>query len=140
MVCLLLAFNLYSFFIYVMSSHRSFVPDMDNQYGKGALRKMLTQIFGNMPNPLVDGTDQEYSNAIQVIDEHLTEKLADADDANSLELDDLLESYDEDSESEQTKDNFMKRLVSHLNCEMNVIQKHILSYESFSSVVDAWHG
>jgi hypothetical protein len=87
--------------------------DMDNEYGKKALRNMMNAIFSNLPNPLIDGTDQEYSNAIQVIDEHLTEKLADVDDASAMELEELLASYEEDSLSEQTRDNFMQRLVSY---------------------------
>lgn len=87
--------------------------DMDNKYGKRALKNMMKGITDNSPNPLIDGTDQEYSNAIQVIDEHLTEKLADVDDASAMELEELLASYEEDSLSEQTRDNFMQRLVSY---------------------------
>lgn len=86
--------------------------DMDNDYGKKALKKMINDIFGNAPNPILDGTDQEYSNAIQVIDAHLTEKLVDVDDVSAMELEELLTSYDEDAQSEQTRDNFMQRLVS----------------------------
>ena len=86
---------------------------MDNLYGRRALKKMKDEIFNKRANLLIDGTDIEYSNAIQVIDEHLAGKLAEMDDVPSdLELEELLVAYDEDSKSEQTKDNFMYDLVS----------------------------
>lgn len=87
--------------------------DMDNEYGRKALKKMKDDIFNKRANPLIDGTDQEYSNAIQVIDDHLADKLAEIDDAPSdLELEELLAAYDEDTQSEQTRDYFMYDLVS----------------------------
>jgi hypothetical protein len=84
--------------------------DMDNMYGKMALKKMLTEIHGNRPNALIDGSDQEYSNTIQVIDEHLIKKMSDQDDPD-LDIEGILAAYDEDSKSEQTKDNFFFDLV-----------------------------
>lgn len=84
--------------------------DMDNMYGKRALKKMLTEIHGNRPNALIDGSDQEYSNTIQVIDEHLIKKMSDQDDPD-LDIEGILAAYDEDSKSEQTKDNFFFDLV-----------------------------
>ena len=86
--------------------------DMDNMYGKRAMKKMLLEIFSNRPNALIDATDQEYSNVIQTIDEHLSLKMADLEDDSDVELEELLAAYDEDSKSEQTKDNFMYDLVS----------------------------
>jgi hypothetical protein len=84
------------------------------RYGQRALKKMLTEILFNSTNALIDATDEEYSNTIQVIDRHLAEKMSKADDGDDLE--DFLEASDEDANGEQTKDKFMYDLLTR-SCE-----------------------
>jgi hypothetical protein len=87
---------------------------MDNSYGRNALKKMLTEIWNNSGNTLINGTDDEYSNTVHVIDTHLSEKMRDGCD----DLEDFLLPCHEDTLGEQTKDEFMYNLVSYtLSCD-----------------------
>ena len=88
---------------------------MDNDYGRKALKKMLTEINNKSTNALVDGSENEYSNIIQVIDRHLTEKMDDEADFNDIE--DILALSDADKREEQTKDHYMYCLVSNHPCQ-----------------------
>ena len=114
--------------------------DMDNQYGRKALKKMLLEIWGCRPNALIDASDQEYCDVIRYIDEHLSLKLDEHDDeVEHLQIEELLASYGEDSESEQTKDNFMYDLVSYSsNYTLSCFQANLITVFLLVLTVDTW--
>lgn len=97
--------------------------DMDNSYGRRALKKMLTEIWNNSGNTLINGTDEAYSNTVHVIDKHLAEKMLDV----GYDLEDFLLPCHEDTLGEQTKDEFMYNLVSY---KLRVHSLHLLQFLS----------
>ena len=81
---------------------------MDNDYGKRALRKMLDNIFNNSATSIVDGSNEHYSNTIEVIDKHLTIKLGTDRD---IDLEEAIRPSEGDSKADQTYDTMMYNLL-----------------------------